>query len=273
MEITLRDVQTSRSYHVRTKKDGTFRLVGLPHGVYQVTFAKEGFAEKTDEWRFEQPQETMQKADIPTVTLASRQTVEEAQQMQQAAGEVRAAAEKIRLEDFDGAIADLKTVLDKNPEDANALYLTGMAYVKKTMFAEAIPPLVKVTELSPKFAAAYYQLGVCHQGLNDDAKALEDYQKAMDLDPANPDAPYNAGLILFSESKIDEALALFEQSLTLRPDDPAVLEMAGRCYIHRADFAKAIEYLEKAKDGYASDEERVKFLEDLIAKLKEQIKK
>jgi len=273
VEIVLRDVQTSRSYSLNTKKDGTFRLVGLPHGVYQVTFTKEGYAEKTDEWRFETPQETMQKVEIPTVTMASREIIEEAQRMKEAATEVKAAAEKIRLEDYDGAIADLKPVLDKNPKDSNALYLMGMAYLKKKMYAEATTPLVKVTELSPKFAAAYYQLGICYQGLNDSATALEYYEKAMALDPANPDAPYNAGLILFAESRVDEALARFEQSLALRPDDPAVLEMAGRCYIHRADYAKAVEYLEKAKAGYAADEERVRFLDDLIAKLKEQIKK
>ena len=51
------------------------------------------------------------------------------------------------------------------------------------------------------------------------------------------------------------------------------LEMAGRCYINRANFEKAIDYLEKAKAGYAADPEKVKFLDDLIAKLKEQIKK
>jgi len=95
----------------------------------------------------------------------------------------------------------------------------------------------------------------------------------MDLDPANPDIAYNAGLILFGRSAMDEALALFEKALALKPDDPALLEMAGRCYIHRADFPKAIEYLEKAKAGYATDQERVNFLSDLIAKLKEQIKK
>ena len=95
----------------------------------------------------------------------------------------------------------------------------------------------------------------------------------MALDAANPDAPYNAGLILFTASKVDEALALFEKSLALRPDDPMALEMAGRCYINKADFAKAVEYLEKAKALYTNNPDQVKFLDGLIAPLKEQIKK
>jgi tetratricopeptide (TPR) repeat protein len=73
-------------------------------------------------------------------------------------------------------------------------------------------------------------------------------------------------------NRVDEALPRFEKALSIKPDDPAYLEMAGRCYIHQANFEKAIEYLEKAKAGY-TDEEKIKFLDGLIVKLKEQIKK
>lgn len=271
--IDLRDVVTSRSYSLKTKKDGTFKFVGLPHGIYSVVFKKEGFAEKTDEWKFETPQETMKRVEMPPVVLASQEVVNEAQRMRQAAAGVKAAGEKLRTGDYDGALADLKTILEKDPKDSNALYLTGMAYIKKKMWSEAIPPMTEVTALSPKFAAAYYQLGICNQNLGEQAKALEFYNKAMALDAANPDAPYNAGLILFAASKVDEALALFEKSLALRPDDPMALEMAGRCYINKTEFAKAVEYLEKAKALYSNNPDQVKFLEGLIAQLKEQIKK
>ena len=102
--------------------------------------------------------------------------------------------------------------------------------------------------------------------------ALEAYKKTLELDPANTDAFYNSGLILFKLSRVDEALERFERAVVLKPDDPAFLEMAGRCYINKADYAKAIEYLGKAKAGY-NDPERTKFLDELIATLKAQIKK
>jgi tetratricopeptide (TPR) repeat protein len=95
----------------------------------------------------------------------------------------------------------------------------------------------------------------------------------MDLDPSNPDTPFNSGLVLFELNRVDEALACFEKTLSMKPADPASLEMAGRCYINRANFEKAIDYFEKAKAGYAADPEKIKFLDDLITKLKEQIKK
>jgi len=214
----------------------------------------------------------MQKVEIPTLTLISQTQVEEVQRLKEVESGIKESADKIRQGDLDGAVAQLKGMLDKNPKDANALFLIGMAYVKKQMFPEATGAFLQVAEVAPKFAAAFHQLGVCYQQQDQPDKALEAYAKALELDPANTDAFYNSGLILFKLSRVDEALGRFEKALALKPDDPAFLEMAGRCYINKADFAKAIEYLEKAKTGY-NDPERTKFLDELIATLKTQIKK
>jgi hypothetical protein len=63
--------------------------------------------------------------------------------------------------------------------------------------------------------------------------------------------------------------------------------MAGRCHINlaalktpdggieidKAAFEKALAYLEKAQAGYADDPDKAKFIGDLIALVKEQLKK
>jgi len=272
VEITVRDVLSNRSYTIKTNKDGEFKCVGLPHATYKVVFKKEGYAVKEDEWNLATPQDTMQKIEMPAVVLASQAQVEEVQRLKEVEAGIKESADKIRQGDMNGAIAQLKGMLDKNPKDANALFLVGMAYAKNKMYPEATGAFLQVTELAPKFAAAFYQLGVSYQGLDETDKALEAYKKALDLDPANTDAFYNSGLILFKQSRVDEALVLFEKAVVLKPDDPAFLEMAGRCYINKADYPKAIEYLERAKTGY-NDPERTKFLDELITTLKAQIKK
>jgi tetratricopeptide (TPR) repeat protein len=271
VEILLRDIETSRSYSVKTNKKGEFKLAGLPHGIYRVTFNKKGYAPKEDEWRFTTPQDTMQKVEIPPVTLVSEVQLQEAMRLQEMQGEIKEAFEKIRERDYDGAIAMLKNVLAKDPKDANALYLIGMSYSKKQMYPEAIEALTKVVQLAPKFPPAQFELAIGYQNQGDKDKALEFYRKTLGLDPNNPDAAYNAGLILFGKNQVDEALTFFEKALGLKPGDPAYLEMAGRCYINKGDFPKAIEYLEQAKN-VQTDQERIEFLDGLIAKLKEQVK-
>jgi tetratricopeptide (TPR) repeat protein len=272
VEITLRDNVSSRSYSMKTKKNGEYKFVGLPRGDYRVVFRKDGYAVKEDQWKLLTPQAEMQKVEIPPVVMATEQLVQEVERLKEAEAGIKTASERIRQGDYDGGLAALKPILDKNPQDANALYLSGLAYLRKGMIAEASAAFLKVTEVSPKFAAAHFQLGVCYERQKEPEKALAAYQKAMEIDPSNPDVAYNAGLLLFGLGRIDEALPRFEQALTMRPDDPAYLEMAGRCYINKSDFPKAIEYLEKAKAG-TIDADRIKFLEDLIAALKAQIKK
>lgn len=272
VEINIRDTVASRSYAAKTNKKGEFKFVGLPRGDYKVVFKKAGYALKEDEWKLLTPQAKMEKVEIPPVVMATEELVQEVARLKEAEAGVKEGAEKIRQGDFDGALASLKTVLDKNPQDPNALYLSGMAYLRKAMIGEAAAAFLKVTELSPKFAAAYYQLGVCYQRQEKPEQALAEYEKAIALDASNPDLLYNAGLVLFGLARVDEALARFEKALALRPDDPAYLEMAGRCYINKSEFPKAIEYLEKAKAG-VTDPDRIKFLGDLIDTLKAQIKK
>ena len=271
-EIALQDVATSRSYAFKTNKKGEFKFAGLPHGTYQVVFRKDGYAVKEDEWRFETPQDMMQKIQIPDVVLVSLAQVEKQEQLKEMQGTVKEAADKIKQRDYDAAVALLKGALEKAPGDVNALYLLGIAYSRKKMVPEAIDALTRVTESNPAFAPAVFELAICYQQQNDIDKALELYRKTTELDPNNPDAAYNSGLILFGKNRVEEALAFFEKALSLRPDDPAFLEMAGRCLINQANFPKAIEYLEKAKAGYA-DPDKMKFLDDLIAKLKEQVRK
>jgi len=271
VDITLRDVATSRSYSFKTNARGEFKFAGLPHGVYTVVFKKDGYAKKEDEWRFETPQENMQKVEIPPVTLVSEEQVQEAQRLKEMQGVVKEAADKIGQKDFDGALALLKGALEKDPKDVNARYLLGLSYSRKKMYPEAVEALTQVIQSSPKFPPAYFELAICYQQQDDLGKALEFYGKTLDLDPNNPDAAYNSGLILFGQNRMEEALGFFERALALRPDDSVYLEMAGRCYINQANYEKAIDCLEKAKAGY-TDQERIKFLDDLISKLKEQIK-
>jgi tetratricopeptide (TPR) repeat protein len=269
VEIQLRDVETSRGYIVKTDRNGEFKFAGLPHGVYKVMFKKEGFAPKADEWRFAEPQDTMQKVEIPPITLVSQELVEKQEQLKINETEIQAAADLIRNQDYDGAIARLTAFLEKNPEDPNALYFLGLSYSRKHLYPEAVSKLLRVAELIPKFPPVFFELGGCYKQLGESDKAVDAYMKNFELDPANANSAYNAGLILFGSGRIAEAQIQFEKALALKPADPDILEMAGRCYINSGDIAKAIETLEKAKAA-STDQEKIKFLDDLIAALKKK---
>jgi len=263
VELVLRDHVNTRTYNVKTDKHGVFKLAGLPHGIYQVTIAKEGFASRQDEWKFETPQPTMQAVEIPEIVLVRQAQIQESQRLEQAAAGVKEASELLRKRNADGALALLKPVLERDAKDANALFLTGVAYGQKKMNHEAVEALNRVVELTPAFAPAYFELGLRHQQLGDRTKALAAYEKALALEPGHEGAAYNAGLILFESDRIDEALSRFQSGLAVKPDDPDLLEMAGRCYLNKGKFKDAVAHLEKARAA-TTETEKIKRLDELI---------
>jgi len=274
VEISLRDTATSRRYQLKTDKKGVFKLAGLPHGIYEVTFTKERYLPKQAEWNFETTQKTMLRVEVPDVVLVSQAQIQEAQRFQEAEArfkeaeaEFKEAAEKVRDGDLDGAITSLQGFLEKNPENPNALFLLGVSYARNKLCQEAVDTLTRATELSPEVPVAHFELGVCYRELGDLPKALEAYDKATQADPANADSAYNAGLILFETNRIDEALVRFEKGLASKPDDPELLEMAGRCYVHQAKLEAAVEHFEKARAA-TTDPDKIAFLEELISQTK-----
>ncbi len=87
------------------------------------------------------------------------------------------------------------------------------------------------------------------------------------MKPGHFIALFNGGLIFYEKGKTDEALDYFEKALEIQPDSPEMLEFTGLCHLQKEDYAKAREYLEKAKAVY-KDPEKVKTLEELIKGLK-----
>jgi tetratricopeptide (TPR) repeat protein len=269
--ITLRDVETSRGYNTKTNKKGEFKLAGLPHGIYSVTMEKEGYRTRTDEWRFETPQNRMQKVDLKTIVMASESKIQQMELNKELGDHLQGATTKIREKDFDGAIKILEKMLDKKPDDANALYLLGICYLNEKMLTQAIESFTEVTRLNPSFAGGHYQLGISYQQSDEKEKALASYQKALELEPDNLVSLYNSGLILYGMNRAPEAVTYFEKALKIKPGSPEILEMAGLCYIQKENYAKALEYLEKAKAA-STDPEKIKSLEELVKELNQQVK-
>lgn len=272
VEIILQDMNTSRNYRVRTDKNGRYVLSGLPHGRYQVTVKKDGYEARTFEWDFSQPQERMQKVEMETIILASGEKLKILTGLKELKAAVEEVMQKIQQNELEGALSQLRELIEKYPEDSNVRYLLGVTLGRMQRYEEAIPELTRVTEMAPEFAPAFQQLGFCYQSLKNMDKALENYKKSAELDPANSTNLYNLGLILFEMDKIDEALGYFEKALAAKSDDLDTLEMMARCYVNKGDLPKAVEYLEKAR-ALTHNEEKIKFLDNFISTLKAQIKK
>jgi tetratricopeptide (TPR) repeat protein len=261
--IALQDSATSRAYNMKTDAGGAYKLAGLPHGVYAVSFRKPGYAAKQDKWDLSAPQASMKRIEMPDVVLVSEAQAQVTLRAEETGTRNKQAAEKIRAGDFDGALQLLQDALQRTPDDADVLYLIGLGHAGKKQWSEAAAALKRVTELSPDFAPAYFQLAVCHGKLGQPERALALYDKHLELEPGHATSAYNSGLILFEANRIDEALARFERGLASNPEDPELQEMLGRCYVHQGKLREAVEHLERAR-ARTTDADKRAFLDQLI---------
>lgn len=268
VEIKIRDQESSHSFTTHTDKDGAFEFIGLPHGVYTANLKKEGYITKTDEWKFEQSQDRMQKVSVPAVILVTEGQLSEMTVTKELQAGVEQATEKVRNGDFDGAQVLLKPLLDKRPDDPNLLYLNGVCLRNKQSFDAAAEAFQKVIAANPSFAPAHLQLGMCYQQKKMLDQAVESYKKALELDPTSVAAAYNAGMALYTENKPADALSFLEKASALKADDADILEAIAYCHLQLGNTAKSLEYLQRAIT-LVQDPEKRKAIEEEIQKLKE----
>ena len=118
-------------------------------------------------------------------------------------------AEALRLlqqSDFAGAERRLAAFLagggDKNPQ---AVYLTGVARLKLSRFAQAADAFALARRLAPNQARAAFGHGEALSALGRDQEAAEAYAAAVQLDPAVADARYELAGALHRLCELDEA--------------------------------------------------------------------
>jgi len=268
--IEMRERTTRRGYRTTSEADGRFKLVGLPHGVYEVKVSKAGYQARTAEWDLHEAQDTLKKAEFTPFVLLSETQVKEIQQHTKLKTALAEATGLIQKGDFDAALRVLTTMLAESPDDVNALYLTGLCRLQKKQLDEAAASLEKVTQLAPSFAAARVQLGALYEQRGEKDRALASYDAALQLEPDNLMALYNTGVLRYNAGNAAEALPYFERAVRVKPDDDNALEMAGYCQLQALKYPEALQYLERAR-ALVTDPARAATLDDVLKELRPRV--
>ena len=264
--IDMRERASRRGFRTTSQEDGSFKLVGLPHGLYEVKVSKASFQTRTAEWDLREPQTTLKKVEFTPFVLLSESQVQEIQQNAKLKAELEEATGLIQKADLDGALRVLKTMLAESPDDVNALYLTGLCHLQKNQLDEAAASLERVAVLAPNFAAARVQLGALYERRGEKDRALASYDSALQLEPANLVALYNAGVLRYNAGHAAEALPYFERAVRVKPDDDNALEMAGYCQLQALKYPEALQYLERAR-ALITDPARAATVDEVLKEL------
>ncbi|MFH1289017.1 MAG: CheR family methyltransferase [bacterium] len=132
-------------------------------------------------------------------------------------------------EDYSDALNKLGAFLQDNQNDTKALLLLARIYLEKGMLSEVLSVSNKVVELDPLNDRAYYLTGFTYKQKKDFLKAIENFNKAIYLNRNNALAYYNLALVYKQMGEDKMTLREFKNSFRAlneySPDEP--LELSG----------------------------------------------
>ena len=168
----------------------------------------------------------------------------------------------------DGRIGFEIREVPNQPADWQADFAAAVERLKAQDYAGAIELLRTVIEHEPGVTAPYIDIALAYRKIGKPEPAEENLKKALDLVPGHPVASNEYGLLLRKAGRFAEARTLYEQALTKFPDYlPAHRNLGILCDLYLND-------LECANDQYQlysklkPDDEPVKiWLADLQQRL------
>ena len=156
----------------------------------------------------------------------------------------------LATEDYDTVIKLTNTVIETDPNNAEAYIRRGIAYHHKGEYGYAIANFTKAIELDPSISQLYLARGMAYHQKDEYSYAIEDVTKAIDLNPDNAEAYKHRALAYQSKgdydrskSDYDRAIIDFTKAIDLNPKDTNAYCGRGLAYQSKGDY-------DRSKDDY-----------------------
>lgn len=152
------------------------------------------------------------------------------------------------------AEAGYRTVLDGEPDHADALHLLGVVALQRGDAQAAVGLIRRAITVNPDFADFHGNLGHALWQSGRLVEAEASCRRALALRDAYPEAHNNLGNALWSQRRASEAAACYARALLLRPDYVDALNNLGNALRDLGRHGEAETYYRKAlalAPGYA----------------------
>ena len=139
---------------------------------------------------------------------------------------------------LDEEMAEIKKLLDEDPEDFQAQCRLGEIYFAKGMLDEALANVSKAIEMAEdirkqmdqSLAMYYANRGTIHATKGNIDDAMDQYRKALEINPRDVLALFNLGRALYDRDVYMEAMPLLEKLVEVTPDDPIAWFQLAKVY-------------------------------------------
>ena len=166
-----------------------------------------------------------------------------------AAEELKKAFELHRTGNLDEAGRIYIAILERDPDDVDALNLLGVIMQAAGNLEAAVQMIQRATELAPDYFAARVNLGNALQAAGRAAEAVESFQVALKMNPLMPEVVSNLASALNDLGRHVEAAAICEDALNSKPDLAAARANLANAMLGLGKHEKAVENYRLALQG------------------------
>lgn len=146
----------------------------------------------------------------------------------------------IKSGDYDVALSNCRDVIERHPDDADAVHLAGYLHQRKGEHQDAIRYFELAAQLAPKNAEVFNNYASSLKALGRFEASERHYRRAIELDPQLALAHHNFADLLLYLGRPAEATAQCRASLRLEPDLAETYNTLGLSLEHQRRYEEAI---------------------------------
>ena len=150
---------------------------------------------------------------------------------------------------YDAATSLCQKTLELDPENVEAQYQLGVAYMGNQLMEEAMRSFRKVLKLAPNRAGAHYRLGVLYDRTGALDSATTSYKKAIKLEPEQADYYYTLGVAQDKKGEHKQSIESLNKAIQLAPDVDKYHYRLGLVYDGQGQHDKAVGAFKKAVEA------------------------
>jgi len=155
--------------------------------------------------------------------------------------------------DYDGALKELDTALNADPQNARAYQVKAGVQVAKKDWRAAEATLTKLKAVLPSQAVGYYRLGLLYMSQNKLDQATAEFEQALKKAPDALEPLTGIVAILLDQGKAEKAVARINAAIQAAPANPtAYYSLLANVYARQKQYPEAETALRQATQSNQS---------------------
>lgn len=155
---------------------------------------------------------------------------------------------------IDDAETEYLTILQTNPNHAQALYSLGTIAYRRGNLKAAIDMVSQAIDVRPKLPKFHNTLGLLLEETGEIDQAMQSYEKALAIMPDYAEAFHNIAIIHLTRGEFEKASEYVKKAIAAAPTFPQAFNTLGYCQQKLGHLRDAAKYYQKAielKPDYA----------------------